>query len=82
MSIKIKTADPSLDKPTTLLFGGDFCPIRRYEEKILREEPIFSTALLQHFKKSDFFIVNLESPLCNTIFSNSVPGVQQKEVFN
>lgn len=68
ISIKIKhTVKEPKNPQATLLFGGDFCPIRRYEEKILNGEPIFSPALERELSKKDFFIVNLESPLCNDI---------------
>lgn len=47
-----------------LLFGGDFCPVRRYEEKILAGAPVFDAALKSVFAESDFSVVNLEATLC------------------
>lgn len=48
----------------TLLFGGDFCPINRYEKKILDGQKIFDTELEKTFGNSDFSMINLEAPLC------------------
>lgn len=48
----------------TLLFGGDFCPINRYEKKILDGQKIFDAELENTFRSSDFSMVNLEAPLC------------------
>ncbi len=49
---------------TSLVFGGDFCPIRRYEEKMLRGEEIFDPKL-QALLRDHLSIVNLEAPLCD-----------------
>ena len=53
----------------TLLFGGDFCPINRYERKILARQPIFDDTLGTLFTREDFAMINLEAPLC-------APGLQ------
>ena len=49
---------------TSLVFGGDFCPIRRYEEKMLRGADIFDPKL-QAVLRDHLSIVNLEAPLCD-----------------
>lgn len=48
---------------TELLFGGDFCPIGRYEEKMLSGEDIFHDEL-KSLLKNTFSMINLEAPLC------------------
>ncbi len=48
-----------------LVFGGDFCPINRYEKKILNGERIFDEHLEEMLKQSDFAMINLEAPLCS-----------------
>lgn len=50
----------------TLLFGGDFCPIGRYENKILTCGTAFDDALGRSFRGADFTMVNLEAPLCSS----------------
>lgn len=52
------------DKNADILFGGDFCPRRRYEEKIISGIQIFDENLQKLIRQSDFSIVNLEAPLC------------------
>ena len=47
-----------------LLFGGDFCPIGKYGEKIMANENIFDERLSSLFKNI-FSIINLEAPLCD-----------------
>lgn len=64
MGIVLKDTN-NLAPAATLLLGGDFCPIRRYEEKILKGQRIFDRQLLDTFAEKDLFIVNLETPLCN-----------------
>jgi hypothetical protein len=49
---------------TTLLFGGDFCPIGRYEKMILAHERIFDETVSDLLMQSDVTLVNLEAPLC------------------
>lgn len=56
-----------------LLFGGDFCPIKRYENKILNGEEIFAPELKALFKES-FSMVNLETPLCSADLSTDSPA--------
>lgn len=51
-------------KSAKLLFGGDFCPLRRYEQKILDGKDIFDEKLKSAFRDNDFCMVNLEAPLC------------------
>lgn len=65
MSILLKNQENSNSGHPRLLFGGDFCPIRRYEEKILSGKQIFDPQLLEYFTQKDLFVVNLEAPLCN-----------------
>ncbi len=64
MSIVIKENKKPTEVQVELLFGGDFCPIRRYEEKILAEKQIFDADLLKTFEEKDLFVVNLEAPFC------------------
>jgi hypothetical protein len=47
-----------------LLFGGDFCPIGRFEQQVLAGQPIFHPDLQACFRQS-FSMVNLEAPLCD-----------------
>lgn len=54
-----------------ILIGGDFCPLRRYEEKLLRKEAIFSEELSDCFSRHDFTLVNLEAPLCDNTLSTA-----------
>lgn len=51
-------------KAVKILFGGDFCPMRNYEKKILEGKDIFDENLKKTFADNDFCIVNLEAPLC------------------
>ena len=58
---------PGLDSTTTgatILFGGDFCPIRGYEQKMLAGEEIFAPEL-KSLLRSHFSVINLEAPLCD-----------------
>jgi len=58
---------PGLDSATTgatILFGGDFCPIRGYEQKMLAGEEIFAPEL-KSLLRSHFSVINLEAPLCD-----------------
>jgi poly-gamma-glutamate synthesis protein (capsule biosynthesis protein) len=57
-----------------LLFGGDFCPIGRYEEKLIAGEEIFDSGLLELFTLKDLFIVNLEAPLCSDYHNPKLNG--------
>ncbi len=57
-----------------LLFGGDFCPLRRFEPKILSGQDIFDDNLKNVFKNNDFSIVNLEAPLCATSLKADNPS--------
>ena len=59
---KFETEKKSLNN-AELLFGGDFCPIGRYEEKMLLGEDIFHNDL-KSLLKNTFSIINLEAPLC------------------
>lgn len=74
ISVKLKQMKQLSKANAVLLFGGDFCPIGRYEEKILNGDPLFSPALEREMLKKDFFIVNLESPLCNSISNDKLLG--------
>lgn len=59
----------------SLVFGGDFCPLNRYEMKILNRENIFDEYLEKIFRKSDFAMINLEAPLCvRSLPSDSLNG--------
>lgn len=58
----------------TLLFGGDFCPIGRYEKKILNGEQVFDAPLEDLFHRSDVTMVNLEAPLCEAGLPAESPG--------
>lgn len=67
---KLATHGDTETAGVSLLFGGDLCPIGRYEKKILASEPIFDDTLIELFQKADLTVVNLESPLC----ANTVPS--------
>jgi poly-gamma-glutamate synthesis protein (capsule biosynthesis protein) len=54
----------STSAQATLVFGGDFCPIGKYEKKILEGKHIFDDKLQALFNDS-FSIINLEAPLCD-----------------
>ena len=57
----------------SLIFGGDFCPIGKYEKKILAKEKIFDSSLEKLFKKN-FSMINLEAPLCGKDIPADSPG--------
>lgn len=59
---------------TNLIFGGDFCPIRRFEKKILSGLEIFDDNLKRVIKCCDFAMVNLEAPLCPENFRSASPN--------
>ncbi len=61
-------------KRATLLLGGDLCPIRRYEQKILAGADIFDDVMRAAFRDSDFRMVNLEAPLCAADVPCNNPG--------
>jgi len=65
--------DKKLSSDAQLLFGGDFCPIGRYEEKMLSGEEIFHNDLKLLFKNT-FSIINLEAPLCEINTPVDSPG--------
>lgn len=67
------SANPGSPK-ATLLFGGDFCPVNRYGDKILNSEKIFDNGLSDLFRKSDFTMINLEAPLCVKGLPSESPG--------
>lgn len=48
----------------TLVFGGDFCPIRGYEKKMLQGKEIFASEILSLFR-NHISVINLEAPLCD-----------------
>lgn len=52
-------------KEANILLGGDLCPIRRYEDKILKGDDIFDKCIIDKMKSSDLFVANLETPICN-----------------
>jgi poly-gamma-glutamate synthesis protein (capsule biosynthesis protein) len=58
----------------TLVFGGDFCPIRNYEKKIINGKPIFDEILLEVFNNCDFCMVNQEAPLCEPSLKTADPS--------
>ena len=58
----------------TLLFGGDFCPINRYEEKVLAGNQVFDDCIMGEIRESDLFVVNLETPLCEKGLPENSPG--------
>jgi poly-gamma-glutamate synthesis protein (capsule biosynthesis protein) len=57
----------------SLVFGGDFCPIRGYEKKMLAGEEIFSPELKSILQKN-FSIINLEAPLCEASLPTPSPS--------
>lgn len=57
----------------SLVFGGDFCPIRRYEEKILAGGDIF-TPDLAGILREHVSIINLEAPLCDASVPTASPS--------
>jgi len=64
------------DSDVKLLFGGDFCPIRQIEQKMLNGKKIFDNNLLTLFKNSDQFIVNFEAPLCDNLKPQGASGLR------
>lgn len=58
---------------TSLVFGGDFCPIRGYEQKMLRGEDIFDPKL-QAILRDHLSIINLEAPLCDPELPSASPS--------
>ena len=54
----------SASSGASVLFGGDFCPIRGYEQKMLAGEEIFAPEL-KSLLQSHFSVINLEAPLCD-----------------
>ena len=65
MKIQLLNTNDTSFEQATLLFGGDFCPRGHYEEKMLKDERVFSKNIQQELADKDFFIVNLETPLWN-----------------
>ena len=57
----------------SLVFGGDFCPIRGYERKMLAGEDIFSPELKVLFQ-DHVSVINLESPLCEETLPTPSPS--------
>lgn len=58
-------AEPTPASPrATLVFGGDFCPIGRFEERILSSGDVFDSSLRAVFAQSDFAMLNQEAVLC------------------
>ncbi len=57
----------------SMLFGGDFCPIGKYAEKILAKDEIFDADLKKLFKES-FSMINLEAPLCDENLKAAAPS--------
>lgn len=70
---KAKTPFPVSSPHAKILIGGDFCPLRRYEAKLLRGEKIFPDSLIELFRSHEFALVNLEAPLC----SASLPALSR-----
>ncbi len=58
----------------TLLFGGDLCPIGRYERRIVAGGEPFEAELARRFREHDFAMVNLEAPLCEADLPADNPG--------
>ncbi|MDD5599449.1 MAG: CapA family protein [Victivallaceae bacterium] len=58
----------------SVLFGGDFCPINRYEEKVLSGDQIFDDYIKEKIETGDLFVVNLETPLCEKDLPADSPG--------
>ena len=59
----------------SILFGGDFCPINRYEERVLSGDQVFDDYITAEIEKNDLFVVNLETPLCEQgLLANSPTG--------
>lgn len=63
MKIELIKTENISENDVNLLFGGDFCPRNHYEEKLLRDEPIFSERMMQELADKDWLTVNLETPL-------------------
>ncbi|OQA79957.1 MAG: Capsule biosynthesis protein CapA [Lentisphaerae bacterium ADurb.Bin242] len=75
--IQLKNEDSKEITPgprATLLIGGDFCPLRHYEEKLLQGKPILTERLGQLFHSHDFTLINLEAPLCAPDLPTLSPG--------
>lgn len=65
---------PGGDAKATVLFGGDFCPIGRYEQEVLAGRPVFDARIKEMIEASDLFAVNLEAPLCDKSLSANSPA--------
>ncbi len=63
----------------SILFGGDLCPVNRYEENILSGGQVFDDYISNKIKESDLSVVQLEAPLCEDgLTANSPRGVGLK----
>ncbi len=71
--LETETPSPLSSPHAEILIGGDFCPLRHYEAKLLRGEKIFADPLIGLFRGHDFALVNLEAPLC----SASLPAMSR-----
>ncbi len=60
-------------RETSIVFGGDYCPIRRYEQKMLAGEEIFSPDL-RAMLRDHVSVVNLEAPLCEATLPTASPS--------
>lgn len=59
----------------SVLFGGDVCPMNRYEKNILSGGRVFDDYINNKIAESNLFVVNLESPLCEDgLAANSPSG--------
>jgi poly-gamma-glutamate synthesis protein (capsule biosynthesis protein) len=73
-SIKWYTKPGKKDAKASLLFSGDFAPIRRYEQNILSGGKVFDDYIENKIEESDLFVVNLEAPLCDKELDANIPG--------
>ena len=67
-----------------ILIGGDFCPLRNYESRLLRGDRIFSDNLSRQFHLHDFTLVNLEAPLCApaSVWRTTISSTIAQRVFS
>ena len=63
----------ALSSGATVVFGGDFCPIRGYEQKMLAGEEIFAVELKSRLQ-NHFSVINLEAPLCEADLPTPSPS--------
>ncbi len=66
---------PAVDQTTSIVVGGDFCPVGRFGDCLDAGREIFHPALVELFQTS-YSLLNLETPLCrDDVPADSPSGV-------